>query len=94
MNLNTVQTAISTLGFPIVMVIALGWFIWKIWTKSQEQNDVRESKLYEVISNAQEQNEALSKTNSEFVAVLNAYKSDLETIKTDVAEIKSATQQK
>lgn len=91
MDLNTIQTAISTLGFPIVMVIALGWFIWKIWTKSQEQNDVRESKLYEVISNAQAQNEALSKTNSEFVAVLNAYKSDLETIKSDVAEIKSAT---
>lgn len=91
MDLNIIQTAISTLGFPIVMVIALGWFIWKIWTKSQEQNDVRESKLYEVISNAQAQNEALSKTNSEFVAVLNAYKSDLETIKSDVAEIKSAT---
>lgn len=91
MDLNTIQTAISTLGFPIVMVIALGWFIWKLWTKSQEQNETRENKLYEVIGNAQAQNDALSRTNSEFVAVLNAYKSDLETIKNDVAEIKNVT---
>lgn len=94
MDLNTIQTAISTLGFPIVMVIALGWFIWKIWNKSQEQNDVRESKLYEVIAKAQTQNERLSATNSEFVKILTDYKSDLDTIKNDVAEIKSATQLK
>ncbi len=73
------------------MVIALGWFIWKLWTKSQEQNEIRENKLYEVIGNAQVQNDALSRTNSEFVSVLNAYKSDLDTIKNDVAEIKSVT---
>ena len=31
MDVNTIQTAISTLGFPIVCVLFLGWFIWKIW---------------------------------------------------------------
>lgn len=91
MDLNAIQSLISTLGFPIVMVIALAWFIWKIWTKTQEQNDIREGKLYEVIGNAQAQNEALSKTNSEFITILNTYKTDLETIKSDVAEIKGAT---
>lgn len=89
MDLNTVQTAISTLGFPIVMVIALGWFIWKLWTKSQEQNEKREDKLYQVIEKAQEQNEELSDTNSQFIKVLTDYKTDLETIKNDVAVIKS-----
>lgn len=88
MDLGTVQTALSTLGFPIVIAIALMWFIWKLWNKTQDQNDKREEKLYAVISQAQEQNEKLSQTNSAFVNVLENYKSDLETIKTDVADIK------
>ncbi len=88
MDLNSIQTAISTLGFPIVITIALMWFIWKLWTKTQTQNEQRENKLYEVIGKAQAQNERLSATNSEFVAVLNAYKDDLQTIKNDVSDIK------
>lgn len=64
------------------------WFIWKLWTKTQTQNEQRENKLYEVIGKAQAQNERLSATNSEFVAVLNAYKDDLQTIKNDVSDIK------
>lgn len=89
MDLSVIQTLITTLGFPIVCVIAMGWFISKLWNQSQEQNKQREDKLYEVVSKAQAQNEVLSKTNSEFVSVLNAYKSDLETIKNDVKEIKT-----
>ena len=88
MDLNSIQTVISTLGFPIVITIALMWFIWKLWNKTQTQNEARENKLYEVIGKAQAQNERLSETNSEFVAVLNAYKDDLQTIKNDVSDIK------
>lgn len=89
MNLEVIQTAISTLGFPIVIAIALMWFIWKLWNKTQEQNDKREMRLYEVIANAQVQNDALSKTNEKFVLVLNTYKDDLKSIKEDVADIKT-----
>lgn len=88
MDVNTIQTAISTLGFPIVCVLFLGWFIWKIWMSQQEQNKEREDKLYEYIGKAQAVNEQLTKTNSEFVEVLHSYKSDLDTIKNDVTEIK------
>lgn len=88
MDLNIIQQVITTLGFPIFCVIAMGWFISKLWNKSQEQNEKREEKLYEVIGKAQTQNEQLSKTNAEFVKVLDDYKLDLETIKTDVADIK------
>lgn len=87
MDLSVIQTLITTLGFPIVCVIAMGWFISKLWNQSQEQNKQREDKLYEVVSKAQ--NERLSITNSEFVKVLNDYKTDLETIKNDVKEIKT-----
>ena len=44
--------------------------------------------LYEYIGKAQTVNEQLTKTNSEFVEVLHSYKSDLDTIKNDVTEIK------
>ncbi|UVY23791.1 MAG: Protein of unknown function (DUF1043) [Bacteriophage sp.] len=88
MDVNTIQTAISTLGFPIVCVLFLGWFIWKIWMSQQDQNKEREDKLYEYLGKAQEVNEQLTKTNSEFVEVLHSYKSDLDTIKNDVTEIK------
>ena len=88
MDVNTIQTAISTLGFPIVCVLFLGWFIWKIWMSQQDQNKEREDKLYEYLGKAQAVNEELTKTNSEFVNVLNTYKSDLDTIKNDVTEIK------
>ena len=88
MDVNTVQTLISTLGFPIVCVIFLAWFIWKIWMGQQDQNKQREDKLYEYLGKAQAVNEKLTKTNAEFVTVLNTYKSDLEDIKSDVSEIK------
>jgi len=88
MDVNTIQNAISTLGFPIVCVLFLGWFIWKIWMSQQDQNKEREDKLYEYLGKAQAVNEELTKTNSEFVEVLHSYKSDLDTIKNDVTEIK------
>lgn len=88
MDVNTIQTAISTLGFPIVCVIFLAWFIWKIWMGQQDMNKQREDKLYEYLGKAQAVNEELTKTNSEFVNVLSTYKSDLDTIKNDVTEIK------
>ena len=87
-NINTIQTIITSLGFPICVCIALGWFIYKAFEKFTSQAEKREEKLYTVIAQAQETNERLSKTNAEFVAVLNTYKSDLDEIKADVTEIK------
>ena len=91
MDLNVIQQAISTFVFPIACVIFLAWFIWKIWNQQQDQNQSREEKLYEYLGRANALNEQLTKTNSDFVQVLNTYKSDLETIKNDVTEIKQST---
>ena len=87
-NINTIQTIITSLGFPICVCIALGWFIYKAFEKFTAQSEKREEKLYTVIAQAQETNERLSNTNAEFVSVLNTYKSDLDEIKADVTEIK------
>lgn len=88
LDANVIQQAITTLGFPIVCVLFLGWFIWKIWIRQQEQNEKREEKLYSFVAEAQSVNEKLTQTNSEFVSVLQNYKTDLEVIKADVTEIK------
>ena len=88
MDINTIQTIITSLGFPICVCIALGWFIYKAFEKFTSQAEKKKKKLYTTIAQAQETNERLSKTNAEFVSVLNTYKSDLEDIKADVSEIK------
>ena len=36
MDVNTLTTLITTLGFPIVCVVGLGWFIYKIYIDTQE----------------------------------------------------------
>ena len=84
-----IEHAITTLGFPIVCVVFLGWFIWKIWLRQQEQNEKRETKLYACITEAQSVNERLIETNSEFMEVLTDYKTDLDEIKQNVTEIKN-----
>jgi hypothetical protein len=88
MDVNTIQQLITNVGFPIVCVLGLAWFVYTAFTKIMTHSTEREEKLYSIVSDAQETNKTLLKTNSEFVEVLNAYKTDLETIKADVTEIK------
>ena len=89
MDVSTVTQLITSLGFPIVCVIAMAYAMWKVYIRSEDQNEQREDKLYEVIAKAQAQNQELSDTNSKFVSILENYESDLDTIKNDVNDIKS-----
>lgn len=89
MDVNTVTQIITQLGFPIACVIAMAFAMWKVYIRSEDQNEAREDKLYEVIAKAQAQNQELSDTNAKFVSILENYESDLDEIKTDVVDIKS-----
>ena len=75
--MEEVLTAISTVGFPIVAVIGLAFFIYKVWAKSQENmqnqiqsaaelNRIREEKLYEQIDKF---NATLSDFNSTLISI-------------------------
>jgi F0F1-type ATP synthase membrane subunit b/b' len=88
MDVGNIQSLITSLGFPIVCCVALGWFIYKAFEKFTAQADAREQKLYSVITEAQQQNQKLSDTNAQFIAVLNTYRKDLDDIKSDVSDIK------
>ena len=68
---------ISTLGFPIACVIALGWFIWHIYKRSEQ----REDELRAEISKSQE-------INNKFADIIAHYSVEISEIKEDVKEIK------
>lgn len=90
--MDAILSAITTVGFPIVCALVMGWFIYKIYTNSTEQNKEtmekmqarcaeREEKLYQQIERAQQ-------INGEAIATITLYAERLEIIQADVKEIK------
>lgn len=68
---------IGTLGFPIALVLAMGFFIWTIY----KQSVAREEKLMEEIA----ENRAV---NAKAIETLTLYAERLGNIESDVREIK------
>lgn len=90
--MDAVLSAISTVGFPIACAVVMGWFIFKIYTNTTEQNKAnmeqvqarcaeREEKLYQQMEKAQE-------INGQAIATITLYAERLEVIQADVKEIK------
>ena len=77
MELTTVIEIISTLGFPIAAVIAMGFFIWKIYKRSEIRED-----------NLQEEIRENRKINGQFAEIIRQHTTELTEIKADVKEIK------
>lgn len=93
MDITTIAQLITTLGFPIVAVIALAWFIYQIYIKTSEDNkanmekvqarcQAREDKLYQEIKENRE-------VNAQAIATIAKYAEKLEVIQSDVNEIKT-----
>ena len=90
--MDAILQAITTVGFPIVCAMVLGWFIYKIYRDTNEKNAAimeayqirsaeREEKLYTQIERAQQ-------INGEAIATITLYAERLEAIQADVKEIK------
>ena len=47
MDTQTIQSLISTLGFPIVCSIGLGVFVFKIWKAEREDNNAQLEQMSE-----------------------------------------------
>ena len=75
---------ISTLGFPIVVVIALGIFVYKLWQQSVD----RENKLMSEITENRIVNEKAIETIAQFAERFTHIETDMELIKTDINTIK------
>lgn len=77
MDVATITSLITTVGFPIAVCVALFWFIYKVYQKSID----RENELREEIKENQ-------KINGKFAEIINRYSLEIGEIKTDVKEIK------
>lgn len=91
--MEQILTAITTVGFPIVCALVMGWFIYRIYVNTTQQNRenmeqvqercaAREEKLYQQIQKAQE-------INGQAIATITLYAERLDTIQADVKEIKA-----
>lgn len=77
MDMALFTELIATLGFPIALVIAMGFFIWKIY----QQSVTREEKLMTEIA----ENRLV---NQKAIETLTVYAERLGIIESDVKEIK------
>lgn len=104
MDINGITTLITTLGFPIVCVLGLGWFIYKIYQDTQEQNkqnmaavqarcQEREDKLYEEIKANREVNAQAIATIAHYAEKLDVIQSDINEIKTDITVLATKANQ-
>lgn len=84
MDLAVILEAIATVGFPIVCVLILGFFIWTIY----KQSVVREEKLMGEIAENRQINEKAIATIAQFAERFTHIEDDVELIKNDVILIK------
>lgn len=91
--INVLAELLPTVGFPIICVGAMAWFIYKFYNDSQKTNadnmamvqtrcQEREEKLY----NFMEKQQAI---NADFAEIIAKYDVKLEEIRDDVAVIKT-----
>lgn len=81
MDVSVFVELISTVGFPIALVIAMGIFIFKIYTQSVKREEV----LMEEIKINRETNAKAIETIAQYSQTLDVMKADINEIKTDVA---------
>ena len=85
MDITVITELITTLGFPIALVIALGWFIYKIYNQSVK----REEKLMDEIALNREVNAQAISTISLYAERLTHIENDVSSIKSNVEDIKT-----
>lgn len=84
MDITLIIEIITTLGFPIACVIAMGIFIWKIYKRSE----VREDVLREEIAENRVVNARAIETISLYAERLTHIEDNINEIKTDIVVIK------
>ena len=88
MDITTVEGLITSIGFPIFCVLALGFFIYKSYEQIEKRNEGREEKLYTMLANSQSAIDNAIETNAKFVAQLESMQSNVNRISDDVDDIK------
>lgn len=77
MDITTIQQLISSLGFPVVMVGACGFFIWKMYHVQIEDKERLYAELGKSIA-----------ANEKFAEIISTYTDKIDMIQLDVKQIK------
>jgi chromosome segregation ATPase len=85
MDIAVIIELVSTVGFPIAAVLALGAFILRIYKKSEQREDV----LMEEVKQTREVNAQAIETIAHYAEKLDTIQSDIKDIKTDITIIKA-----
>ncbi len=96
--LALIAELIPTLGFPIICVLGLGWFIYKIYKDTTKQNadnmeavqarcKEREDKLYLQLEKQNEINGKFANIIAQYDIKLTEIQEDISTIKTDISTL-------
>ena len=78
MEMGNMAELITTLGFPIALVVVLCWFIWRIYKKSEQREDALRSQIVES-----------QKVNAEAIHTITLYAERLAVIENDIKDVKS-----
>lgn len=84
MEIGVITELIASLGLPIALVIAMGFFIFKLWKQSVE----REKVLMQEITENRVVNAKAIETITLYAERLGHIETDLTEIKNDVVQIK------
>lgn len=96
--LALIAELIPTLGFPIICVLGLGWFIYKIYKDTTKQNadnmaavqarcKEREEKLYTQLEKQNEINGKFANIIAQYDIKLTEIQNDISDIKTDISTL-------
>ena len=84
MDVSQITSLIGTVGFPIVCVISLGFFVYKLW----QQSAAREDKLMTNLAECRLVNERAIETIALYADRLTHIENNVDAIKEDVMDIK------
>ena len=98
MDIAAIEELVTSLGFPIACVIALGYFAFYVVDKSSKQNKTnmemlqercieRENKLYKEIEENRKINDKAIETITKYADRLDNIQRDIDEIKVDVVRI-------
>lgn len=88
MDIATIQGLIAGVGFPIFCVLALGFFGYKVWVKSQEQNEKREERSYQMLGDFKASLDKFGDVLAKYDAKLSNVEIKVDSIQNDVEDIK------
>ena len=78
---------ISSFGFPVACVCALGYFIWYFFKQTKEESRERENNLMDFIKRSQEINSEFAEIIAKYEIKLDEIQKDIEDIKEDIGEL-------